>query len=611
MLFGALLRAAARLDAGMELTDLEARLLAPLGHMFSEEELREVGRVFTEESSVRHAPQVFPQTLVARPLAEGYSTADLVKDLPQMEDVSAQPNINVVDIGAGEGEENLGGEEFGRAVEAAGYGITLVTSSAPAGQQPSGALHARILMDKFHCVDATNGEPGRDEIYWAMSSGADGGDKHAQRTGEYGATSTGDWHTFRAHERTLFDGAVTTSVGCHIACWEADDSTSGFYSEMDRKLRIISEELWQFAAFIEPFPPGQFESTAEWIKLGALIAGLIADLIAWLRNDDDFIQEHTLVFDRTALTLLATQPDKTRTLDFVGDGGIFRLYLKWGGATPGHTINIFSGGKGVWTPPVQAWPGSATPSAPALAMHDAKMYCAVRGFNDRIFISRRDNASWTRFTEVSWGQATGYAPALCSFDGKLYLAHTGKDGYAYVSASTGGTTWSQPVRVAAAGTTGPALTVRSNALHYAFSRGSQMLITFSGDGTAWHPPAAVTGLGALATGHAPALATLDNKLYLAYRDSGGRVGVTMNDATRWNTPAYLRGRTLDAPALAVRGNQMLCAIRGYDNNIYYAHFDGTSWTDYYQAPTVVSLSGPAITAPNPDDLYFAYRSATL
>ncbi|MFD9415338.1 hypothetical protein ACFWC9_11565 [Streptomyces goshikiensis] len=206
---------------------------------------------------MRHAPQVFPQTLVARPLADGCSAADLLKDLPQMEDVSAQPNVSVVDIGTGEGEENLGGEEFGRAVEAAGYGLTPVTSSVPAEQQPSAAIHARILMDKFHCVDATNGESGRDEIYWAMSSGADAGHRHAQRTGEYGATSTGDWHTFHAHERTLFDGAVTNAVACHIACWEADDSTSGCYEEMGRKLRIISEELAKFSNTINVFSGGR------------------------------------------------------------------------------------------------------------------------------------------------------------------------------------------------------------------------------------------------------------------------------------------------------------------------------------------------------------------
>ncbi|MFD3554360.1 hypothetical protein ACFWWA_19990 [Streptomyces goshikiensis] len=60
---------------------------------------------------------------------------------------------------------------------------------------------------------------------------------------------------------------------------------------------------------------------ADWTMFGSFIARLIEELLAWLRNDDDFIQEHTIVFDRAAMTLLATKPDKTRTLDFVGDGG--------------------------------------------------------------------------------------------------------------------------------------------------------------------------------------------------------------------------------------------------------------------------------------------------
>ncbi|MFD3536413.1 hypothetical protein [Streptomyces sp. NPDC058664] len=90
----------------MELTDLEAGLLAPLGHLFSQEEIREVGWVFTEESS-RRAPDLLPRAVTARPLAEGYSTEDLLKDNSQMEAVSGQPNVNVVDIGTGEGTESL------------------------------------------------------------------------------------------------------------------------------------------------------------------------------------------------------------------------------------------------------------------------------------------------------------------------------------------------------------------------------------------------------------------------------------------------------------------------------------------------------------------------
>ncbi|MFC9234977.1 hypothetical protein ACFTZK_00540 [Streptomyces decoyicus] len=608
LLYGVLLRGAARLDAGMELTELEAGLLAPLGHMFSEEEIREVGRVFTEESSVRHAPELFPQTLAARPLNEGYSTADLMKDLPQMEDVSAQPNINVVDIGTGEGDESLAGAEFGRAVEEAGYGLTLVTSSAPA-EQPTAALHARILLEKFHCVDATNGESGRDEIYWALSSGSDGGDKRAHRTGEYGALNTGDWATFRTGDSTLFDGVISKSVACHIACWEADDSTSGFYDEMGRKLRIISDELAKFSDLIGDFPAGQWENMAEWIMLGSFIVRLIEELIAWLRNDDDFIQEHTVVFDRAAIAVLATQPDKTRSLDFVGDGGVFRLYMKWAGATPKHTISLFSGGNSVWKPPVQEWPGSATPSAPALTVHDTKLYCAVRGMGDQIYVSRRDGTKWTGFGAVP-GHGTHHAPALTSFNGKLYLAHTGRDGSSYVTTSTNGADWSAPVRVATAGSTAPTLAVRNGALHYAFGHGFQIYFTYSSNGSSWQPLAAVPGLGVFAGAHAPALATLQNNLYLAYRDLfSGYVHATVHNGTGWSAPTRLPGTTLDAPALAVRGSSLYCAVRGQDNNIWHAGFDGTRWTDFQKTPAVVTLSAPAITAPNAVDLYFAYRSA--
>ncbi|MFD3554361.1 hypothetical protein ACFWWA_19995 [Streptomyces goshikiensis] len=63
--------------------------------------------------------------------------------------------------------------------------------------------------------------------------------------------------------------------------------------------------------------------------------------------------------------------------------------------------------------------------------------------------------------------------------------------------------------------------------------------------------------------------------------------------------------------LAARGTSLYCAVSGYDNNIWHAGFDGTRWTGFAKTPTVVPLSGPAITSPNPDDLYFAYRSAAF
>ncbi|WP_167739524.1 hypothetical protein [Streptomyces subrutilus] len=44
-------------------------------------------------------------------------------------------------------------------------------------------------------------------------------------------------------------------------------------------------------------------------------------------------------------------------------------------------------------------------------------------------------------------------------------------------------------------------------------------------------------------------------------------------------------------------------------NIWYTGFDGDQWSSVQQTPEVISLSTPAIAAPNADDLYFAYRSA--
>ncbi|MFD3536412.1 hypothetical protein [Streptomyces sp. NPDC058664] len=316
-----------------------------------------------------------------------------------------------------------------------------MTSSAPIAQ-PAANVHARILLEKFHCVDATNGEPGDDEIYRALSSGADGGDKRAHRTGEYGSLNTGEWRHFTNENTTLFDGAVSKSVACHIACWEADDSTSEFYDELGHKLHLISEELAKFSELIGPLPSGQWENMAEWIMLGSFIVRLIEELIAWLRNDDDFIQEHILVFDRAVLTALAAQPGQSRSVDFVGDGGVFRLYLKWAGPTAQHTIPVFSGGKNVWTPPVRPWPTSATPSAPVLAVHDNKLYCAVRGWGNEIYVSRRDGDTWTPFGRVP-GLVTHHAPALASYRGQLYLAYTGTSANeVQLLSSTNGADWS-------------------------------------------------------------------------------------------------------------------------------------------------------------------------
>ncbi|MFI1259014.1 hypothetical protein ACH4U6_35315 [Streptomyces netropsis] len=146
LLYGVLLRAAARLDQGLELTDLEASLLAPLAHMLSQEEIRELGRVYAEEGTARQTTEMFPQVLAGRKLDEGYSLADLLEDLPTMASVSTQPNVHVVDIASN--AEALDSEEFSQILNDAGYGVTVLTSSEQTDQAVPVTFQARVDMEK-------------------------------------------------------------------------------------------------------------------------------------------------------------------------------------------------------------------------------------------------------------------------------------------------------------------------------------------------------------------------------------------------------------------------------------------------------------------------------
>ncbi|WP_432096158.1 hypothetical protein [Streptomyces sp. bgisy100] len=609
LLYGVLLRGAARLDAGMELTDLEAGLLAPLGHLLSEEDIREIGRVYTEEASVRHAPQLFPQTVTARPLAEGYATEDLLKDLPETQDISAQPNVNVVDVGATEVPEELNSIEFCRAVEEAGFGVTLVTSSAPA-EQAAANFHARIVLDKMHCVDATNGETGRDEIYWALSSGSDGGGKHTRKTEHYGSLNSGDWATIRAEDQILFDGIISKIVACNIACWEEDDSTSGFHDEMRRKLRIISDELAKFSELIAPLPSGQWGNTADWIMLASMIVRLIEELIAWLRNDDDFIQEHTIVFDRPAIAALAALPNQTRYFQFTGDGGIFRLYARWAGRGDTRLLSTTSTNGTAWSTDTP-FPSGGTVAAAALAVYDGKLFSMVRSAADdgRLYWNRYDGPSWSAFSYLAG--ASPSAPALAAHGSKLYSAHHSVTGELFLD-SFDGHRWAgyaklpDDVRTFSA----PALASYNGKLHLMIRRAKRFHPSFNiyldsddlhwatFDGTRW---SAFTALPAKSTS-TPALAPFNNMLFAVHRSiaDDGLYWTTLHTNNVWYTyQKFPSGKTGTAPALAAHNGKLYCAVRaaGAGQDLWEATAEGPSWSGFRRIPAT-SLSAPALASHN-------------
>ncbi|MFG2488019.1 hypothetical protein ACIBTP_19420 [Streptomyces avidinii] len=610
LLYGVVLRAASRLDAGLELTDLEARLLHPLEYVLGEQEIRELGRVYAEEASSRRMDEMFPPTLTGRSAAEGYSFADLLKDLPTMVDASSQANVHVVDVGAGEDVESLDTEEFRQGLKEAGWGVTVLTSSEHAHQdgQP---FHARILLDKFHCVEDTN-ESDKDEIYWALSAGGDDNTRRAHRSGEYGAINKGDWRTFRSEDSVLFDGTVSRAVGCHIACWEADDSGDDFYDEMYKKLLLISEKLMDFADFIGDFPAGQWENMQQWIQFGAMISRLIAELIAWLRNDDDFVQERTFLLDRAAIAQLASRPGRTDSFRFEGDGGIFDLYLKWEGALPTNAVTAVKKTAGTWGAPARLTPAGATTDTPALATFNGVLHCAVRG-GTYIFISRLQAGRWSDFYRVPQ-LVTHHAPALAVFNNRLYLAYTGQGNDPQLLSSADGTTWSPQIQLPGSATTGPALAVRDGYLHYARGLYGKLVYDYSADARTWTnlgpvPDASPIGL---ATYNPPAMATHRGKLYLAYQDLWtNRVVINTNTNTGWGTAVTRAGQALSTPSLTVSGDTLHCTIRGMDNTIWHSTLTGasTTWTNFgriLEDPT--TISGPALGSLDTGELHVVYRA---
>ncbi|MFJ5811231.1 hypothetical protein [Streptomyces sp. NPDC093093] len=63
LLYGVMLRAAARWEAGEQVTDLETKMLEPLLLMLPEEDVREVGCVYTQEVSARGGSPTVPSCL--------------------------------------------------------------------------------------------------------------------------------------------------------------------------------------------------------------------------------------------------------------------------------------------------------------------------------------------------------------------------------------------------------------------------------------------------------------------------------------------------------------------------------------------------------------------
>ncbi|MEU2955638.1 hypothetical protein [Streptomyces xanthochromogenes] len=618
LLYGVMLHAASRLEAGLELTDVEETLVRPLRLLLDEEEVHAFGRLYRQENSAGVTASVLPGTLTGRNVAEGYTSADLLKDLPTLrEETLAQPNVSTVDLSSplpGEGG-TFDSEEFNAGQAAYGYGATVVTSSAPPPVDP-GALASfigRVDLFAFLCEKESNDGGFSDEIYWGLSSAGMFGDRQERLSRVFTNVDKNEWHGIDANT-TLYNGRIDTALVCNISCWEQDDGGDGWREQLREKLIIVSQELMAFVDLMTNIGIviPQYGDMLDYMTLVAGIAYLIAKFLEWFKNPDDLVQERTLVFDQAALRHLVTDGGYNST-GWVFDGGIegrYRLQLRWvGNPPPGDA----PGDVKVLSPANEQWGAAtrltgATGSEPALAVAGGTLYVAQRGMEDYTWVGKLNGTTWSGYTQVP-NHISLTSPALIEHQGKLHIATSGYEGRVWVAPLNGsswGNWWVLPGTTSAA----PALAVRSGVLHCAI-RGrredTQVYLARLNDGTNWSSFSPVPDF---LTARAPALAEHQGKLYLAAVGLDGKIYVTVHDGTAWAaSPMKLDGVSDSSPALSVRGGVLYCAMRGLDSFIWLSSFNGATWTGFTQSvPNTTTMSGPALAAGSGDTLHIAYRT---
>ncbi|MYV97642.1 hypothetical protein [Streptomyces sp. SID3343] len=589
LLLGAVLHAAARLDAGLEPTALEARLVDPLRELFSDEEVRDFGRVYTEAASTRAT--VFPAALAERTIDRGYELEDLWRDLAAVAgEVAAQPNVNVHDLDVPPVVDEEGrseSEEFLQGAASYGFGATVVTASGAERAAPDAApVVARLSFDRFYVKRGSN-EWSDDEIFWATGAAADEGVRRKMVTRTYTGINNGETHRFDPNT-VVYHGSVSKVLAFDIECWEEDN---GPPSEFLTMLRAILQQLKEGADALSGWPVGtNLEALQAYAAMAGNIAGLVLAILNWLA--DDLIENRTFLLDRAALDKIKGKPYQEHMWTFGAEQhtgeGEHHLYARTS-VTVVPDVVVKSHGGVSWSLPTQPLGGTGV-SAPALAVFGDRLYLAVRGLDDGVYVCRWDGNSWSPYTQVSsWG--TDDTPALAVHGGRLYLAHHNSDNLVYVASTGDGTNWTNPVQLPGTTPYGPALGVQDGALVCAIT-GMDRGIWFSRLGTTW---GAFSKHPALSTITAPALVNQGNTLHMGLTGTDGNPYLQSHANGGWNTHVNLDRSWLavGSPALGMRNDALHYAVTGADGRIWFKYVSGGGWSAGESIPS----TGPVVAAP--------------
>ncbi|GAA2618393.1 hypothetical protein [Streptomyces tubercidicus] len=475
VLIGALLHAADRLRAGHQATDLEQKLLAVLRTKVPDAEIREWGRVYREAvNQLGENVAVVPRALSTRPMASGYSFADLRAGWgPVVAETMAKKNAMVVSreiLAAGAPVEDA--EFIAALLDNGGLGAVgfdrprgTLNGASAAGEQMIGEaegpaeetqgegdgravyreFRAKLELENFYVHREVGDQGGgKDEIYWLASSGSDLINGPAYRSEEFGAVKRGETRSFSSN-RVIFDGKMAKRLAMVLYCMEADQSTAAWYDDLMKALGDLAKALYalEFGNALLPGLPG-----ADLVTLATELAKMGVILMEALRNYDDLSATRGIAFTAFDMALLYHRDGGNVAYHFNGDGH-HELRMKYTGDPvpfPTGTLEyLVQDARGHWSVPISL--GWESMSAPAVASYNGKLYAAfIRPSDQAVMWSVQEAGIWSEPQQVG-GWRSYYPPALAAAHGKLYIMVSGLDAKLYWSTFTEATSWNAATQV--------------------------------------------------------------------------------------------------------------------------------------------------------------------
>ncbi|MEU3991738.1 hypothetical protein AB0F24_25835 [Streptomyces platensis] len=558
-LLGVLLHGADRLRQGQTPTDLEQILLDAARAQLSDPETRAWGGVYREAVTAQGGKvPVLPEKITRLRVTQGYSMADLRRDLPSLQaEALAAPNVQIVSpaaVAEGRPEDpafiaamaqtGFAVTAFGDvteplaagAAEAAGAGqgeeAPADSGESPDGSSASTTFRVKLEMENFYVHRAVGDQGGgRDEIYWTAATGV--GDRELGRTftsEEFGAVKKGDTRSFNAARKVFFDGPSRGFVGTTICCWEADQSNAQWFSELQKALNKAIDSIDYYLMFADILTGF---SMPTWATIAWEIGKSFATFMHLFRNYDDLSCVRTIGLDRQDLAVLAHRGQTV--WNFNGDGH-HELRVKYTGDQvpfPVRTLEYAMRTGNSWSAPVALPWKSITP--PALASYNGKLYVAFVRDDYAVMWSRLENGMWRKPERIGQDQSN-FAPALCAFRGELFYAVTGRNEGLYWRTYTERDDWSS-----------------------------------------------ITQWNGYRSGYAPSMATIPSRLWLTHVDPEGRLYHNTHDGNGWSGShqSNLDWRVKGAAAMGAHGTGQVWRLGcGTDDKVHFMISGSpTGWRD--------------------------------